>query len=102
MGTSEFRSNTEATAQAACMITAGLGGYCTFALKAISTAAPVPGSTVHDGIGSQLRSALYSWFALLESDAKAIVSAGMSFEALDAELAKGLLGMGDSSLVPLR
>lgn len=97
-----IKSDTNTAAEAANMVTKNLGRYCIFSLDSINAAAPVPGSAQHDELDASLKSALTAWFSLLTSDASAIKSTGATFEGLDSDLARNLLGLGGDNSAPFK
>jgi hypothetical protein len=90
-------SVTEASTESA-LITKDLHDYCSLKLESISGNDPVPGSTSHDEIASDISTALQSWMALLQSEAKAVVHVSESFKDTDDLLSKmfkfNLMGAG--------
>ena len=68
-------------------------GYHSFRMQELSGAAPVPGSSDHDGLGASVGKALDAWSALMISDANDIQYAGFAFDSLDKKIAHGLLGL---------
>ena len=90
----EIKTNAEAVSLATELIQRNLGDYCSLKLDSIYSCAPVPGSSIHDDLGSSVATALASWSSLLTSDASAVVATGAELEGLDSQFAKNVLGIG--------
>ncbi len=86
-------SATEASKESA-LVTQDLREYCSLNFGKLSSSDPVPGSSTHDTLGSDLESALQSWQNLLKSEAHAIISVSERFDEADKALALQFMGMG--------
>lgn len=77
-------------------VEAGLAGYLSFSLCAVSGDTACSGGAEHDSLSGGISNALVRWDELIDSDACALVSAATEISSLDASLAQALMGIGDA------
>ncbi|MDR2713979.1 MAG: hypothetical protein LBB42_00370 [Coriobacteriales bacterium] len=93
MGNKAIKSDAKAASKEARQLVKNLEGYCSFKLRKIASAAPVGGSTVHDGLGAGVTEALLTWLKLIEAEASAIEKTAKTFESVDSAIMKEFLGI---------
>lgn len=95
--TNSITSNTDTAQAVASSLGQSMDEYANFTLNTVVAEAPTTGNGVHDQIASSMTSALASWRALTEADAKAIADTAAALEETDRTLGQDLLGLQQAS-----
>lgn len=92
MSQAEIRSSVEAASAQANTLEGPVSSLGDVSLQSISGAsAGIPGGTLHDSAATALETGLRTWAGLINSDASAIQTTGLTFDSADQKLAHTLL-----------